>query len=68
MLKSNTTKGGEKSPLTKRQTRYGKLVRGWPWRTFADRLAKAEAVRVKLGINQTEMLERALDEFMERNG
>lgn len=61
-------KNKKKPSPTKRQTRYGKLVRGWPWRTFAERLAKAEAVRVKLGINQTEMLERAIDEFMERNG
>lgn len=46
----------------------GNTIRGWAWRTFQERLDSAEAVRVKLGINQTEMLERALDEFIERNG
>ena len=56
------------SPKTRRQSRYGQLVRGWDWRTTAERLQKAEAKRIKHGITRTELLERAIDEYLAQHG
>lgn len=49
----------------RRIARYGKLVRGWNWRTTPELLKKADAKRQELGISQTELLERALIAFLE---
>lgn len=46
---------------TNRSERYGKLIRGWDWRTTKERLEKAEQLRQQLGVGKTELLEMALD-------
>ena len=61
------TNGGRKTP-TVRQARYGKLVRGWDWRTTPERLQQAEAQRLQEGITRTELLERAIDEYLAQHG
>lgn len=61
-------KKSAKNPTpTQRQMRYGKLVRGWGWRTLPERLQKADAQRLKQGITRTELLERAIDEYLARH-
>ena len=62
------TKGGAKAPPppSRRQKRYGKLVRGWDWRTDPDLLEKAETTRNALGITRTEFIERAIAELIEK--
>lgn len=50
----------------RRQSRYGKLVRGWEWRTTAYLLEEAEDAREKINLSQTEFLERAITELIER--
>lgn len=52
--------------ITRRQTRYGTLVRGWDWRTTPDLLEQAEEARQKLNLSQTEFIERAITELIER--
>lgn len=47
--------------MTNRKDRYGKLVRGWDWRTHPGRLQKAEKLRQDLGLNRTEFLEYCID-------
>ena len=42
-------------------SRYGKLIRGWDWRTRPERLAKAEQRRGELGLNRTQFLEYLID-------
>ena len=44
-----------------RTVRYGKLVRGWGWRTSRDRLLKAEARAKSLGLSKTQYLEYSID-------
>ncbi len=51
--------------MTNRKQRYGKLVRGWDWRTTPERLAKMEAERKRLGMNKTEYLEYCIDKEIE---
>ena len=53
---------------TKRQARYGRLVRGWDWRTTPERLQMAEKLRLAQGITRTELIERAIDEYLEKHG
>ena len=53
-------------PPNRRQTRYGKLKRGWDWRTTPERLEKAESLVEKLGITKTEFLEAAIDLYITR--
>ena len=50
----------------RRQSRYGKLVRGWDWRTNPDLLERAEKLRTELNITQAEFLERAITELIEK--
>jgi hypothetical protein len=57
------TTGGRK-PLTRRAKRYGKTVRGWDWRAIPELLDQAEAFRLKNGMERTELLERALSEYL----
>lgn len=49
----------------RRAERYGKLVRGWDWRTTPDLLAEAEALATRLGMNRTQLLEHALRRWIE---
>jgi len=51
--------GGRKS---RRKQRYGKLVRGWDWRTTPGLLEQAERDRKRLGLSRTEYLENAIME------
>lgn len=53
---------------TPRASRYGKLVRGWDWRTTPERLQQAEAQRLREGITRTELIERAIDEYLAQHG
>lgn len=62
------SKGEAKASPTKRQARYGKLVRGWDWRTIPERLQKAERLRLAQGVTRTELLERAIDEYLAQHG
>jgi hypothetical protein len=64
MIKKEKKGEAKASPKTRRQSRYGQLVRGWGWRTTAERLQKAEAKRIKEGITRTELLERAIDQYL----
>ncbi len=50
----------------RRQSRYGKLVRGWEWRTSPELLEQAEIARSELKLTQTEFLERAITELIEK--
>jgi hypothetical protein len=52
---------------TRRQERYAKLVRGWSWRTEAARLKRAEILRGILNLSQTELIERAIDELVQKH-
>ena len=61
-------KGEAFASPTKRQARYGKLVRGWDWRTIPERLQKAERLRLAQGITRTELMERAIDEYLAQHG
>ena len=54
-------------PPTRRQERYAKLVRGWSWRTEATRLQRAEILRGILNLSQTELIERAIDELVQKH-
>lgn len=47
--------------MSRRVERYGKLVRGWDWRTTPERLELAEATRKKLGVSRTHFLELLID-------
>ena len=61
-------KGGLFQPSpTRRQARYGRLVRGWDWRTDPDLLQQAENERIKRGISRTEFLELAISSLLGRN-
>jgi hypothetical protein len=66
-MKNENIKGAGKPAPTKRQARYGKLVRGWDWRTIPERLQKAERLRLAQGITRTELLERAIDEYIAKH-
>jgi hypothetical protein len=44
-----------------RTARYGKLIRGWDWRTSHERLTKAEARAKQLGLSRTQYLEYCID-------
>lgn len=57
-----------KDEQARRQTRYGKLVRGWDWRTTPELLERAEQAREKLGVTRTEFLERAIAELADKLG
>lgn len=59
--------GAEKPSLSRRQARYGRLVRGWDWRTNPELLQQAENERIKRGISRTEFLELAISSLLERN-
>lgn len=64
-MKKDEGKGGRKpSP---RSLRYGKLVRGWDWRTVPELLERAEKARLKLKLTRTEFLERAITELIKRS-
>ena len=52
-------------PATRRSQRYGKLVRGWDWRTTPSLLEKAEAKRKELNLSRTEFLEKAINQLLE---
>lgn len=56
----------EEMDTARRQSRYGKLVRGWDWRTTQELLDSAEQARLKLNLDRTEFLERAIAELIER--
>ncbi len=61
-------KGGLKKPSpSRRQARYGRLVRGWDWRTDPELLQQAENERIKRGISRTEFLELAISSLLGRN-
>lgn len=60
---SNQNQGERK--LFRRSLRYGKLVRGWDWRTTPDLLEKAEAKRKELNLSRTEFLELAINKLIE---
>ena len=66
MTKSEKKGAGKPAP-TKRQARYGKLVRGWDWRTITKRLQKAERLSLSQGITRTELLGRAIDEYLAKH-
>ena len=57
-------------PITKKESRraarYGTLVLGWQWRTTPTLLAQIEKARRRLGVTQTEFMERAVTELAER--
>ena len=61
-----TDEVSEEMDTARRQQRYGKLVRGWDWRTTPDLLKQAEEARQKLNLSQTEFLERAIAELIEQ--
>lgn len=63
-MKNKKEKGAAKVAPTKRQVRYGRLTRGWDWRTTPERLQNAERLRLAQGITRTELLERAIDEYL----
>lgn len=67
-MENKKKKGAGKPAPTKRQARYGKLVRGWDWRTIPERLQKAERLRLSQGITRTELIERAIDEYLAQHG
>lgn len=52
--------------MTRRESRYGNLERGWAWRTTAERLERAEAQRQRIGASKTQFLEMAVDGLIER--
>lgn len=54
-------------PATRRSLRYGKLVRGWDWRTTPELLEKAEKKRKELKLSRTEFLEKAISKLIEQN-
>ena len=58
--------GSLAAPLqpSRRQLRYGRLVRGWDWRTTKERLDAAEARRLSEEITRTELIERAIDKYL----
>ena len=66
MSEKNQNKGVGKP--TPRASRYGKLVRGWDWRTTPERLQQAEAQRLQEGITRTELIERAIDLYLAQHG
>ena len=49
---------------SRRSLRYGKLVRGWDWRTTPELLEKAEAKRNELNLGKTEFLELAITSYL----
>lgn len=51
---------------SRRQVRYGNLIRGWDWRTTEELLDKAEKTRLEMKLSKTEFLERAIKELIER--
>lgn len=60
--------GGLKKPSpSRRQARYGRLVRGWDWRTDPELLQQAENERIRRGISRTEFLELAISSLLGRN-
>lgn len=67
-MKNEKKGAGKPAPKTRRQSRYGQLVRGWDWRTTEERLQKAEKLRLAQGITRTELLERAIDEYLAQHG
>jgi len=65
---NKSKKGGLKKPSpSRRQARYGRLVRGWDWRTDPELLHRAENERIKRGISRTEFLELAISSLLGRN-
>lgn len=66
-MKNEKKNGAAKVAPTKRQARYGRLVRGWDWRTIPERLQKAERLRLAQGITRTELIERAIDEYLAKH-
>jgi hypothetical protein len=51
----------------RRQQRYGRLVRGWGWRTTPERLQQMQRFIDKHGMDKTEFLERAVDEYLDNH-
>ena len=51
--------------MTRRSKRYGKLVRGWDWRTTPDRLEQMEIKRLELDMSKTQFLEWCIDKQLE---
>lgn len=47
--------------MSDRRTRYGKLVRGWDWRTTSERLEVARKLADWLRISRTNFLEMCID-------
>lgn len=62
---SNQNQGEHK--LSRRSLRYGKLVRGWDWRTTPELLEKAEKKRKELNLSRTEFLEKAIETLVNEN-
>lgn len=55
---ANKQQGGRKP--SRNQIRYGRLARGWDWRTTPEFLKQAEKARKAMGITRTEFIEQAL--------
>lgn len=47
--------------MSNRKERYGKLVRGWDWRTTPDLLHRADIARKRQRMTKTEFIEYALN-------
>lgn len=58
-------KNTDKKP-SRRQLRYGKLVRGWDWRTSPELLEKANDFRKINKLAKTELIEQALEKYIEK--
>jgi len=55
----------QRSP--RRQSRYGRTVAAPRWRTTPERLARMKRFVDARGIDKTELIELALDEYMNRH-
>lgn len=51
----------------RRGARYGRLVNGWRWRTTPDLLERADALRERLGLDQTQLIETAIQRLLDEN-
>jgi len=58
-MTKNGKQGGRKSS-PRRIKRYGKLVRGWDWRTDPELLERAEKSRIRLNATRTQYIEQAI--------
>lgn len=53
--------------ISRRVKRYGNVTRGWDWKTTPELLEAADTLRVRLGIDKTQMIEDALREYIEKH-